>query len=293
MKKIIVFGSTGLLGKPLTKALINAGFEVSVMVRNETLARKYFPDATIIKGDLKNYADIEKAMIGQEGVFMSLSVLQTEKESDWHAEQQGLETIVRIAKQQGVKRIAYLSSLVHLYQGINGFDWWVFRLKQQAVKTIKESGIPYTIFYPSTFMESIFYQSKQWKVIALGGKSAYPLYYVAADDYAQQVANSFKVLHDESKEYVVQGPEAFTQDQAAKLFIKHYNKEKLFTMWAPMFMMQMMGAFSRKFDYGYHIVTALNKYPEKFEATNTWQELGKPTITLKDFAEKIGRGRKN
>lgn len=289
MKKIIVFGATGLLGKTLTKALINAGFEVSVMVRNEALARKYFPDATIIKGDLKNEVDVEKAMRGQEGVFMSLSVLQTEKESDWHPEQQGLETIVRIAKQQGIKRIGYLSSLVHLYQGINDFDWWVFRLKQQAVKIIKESGIPYTIFYPSTFMESIFYQSKQWKMIALGGKSEYPLYYIAAEDYAKQVANSFKMLKDENKEYIAQGPEAFTQDEAAKLFIKHYKKEKLFTMWAPMFMMKMMGAFSRKFDYGYHIVTALNKYPEKFGAANTWQELGKPTITLKEFAEEIGR----
>lgn len=288
MKKIIVFGSTGLLGKPVTKALINAGFDVSVMARNEALARKLFPEATIIKGDLKNEANVEKAMQGQEGVFMSLSVLQTEKESDWHAEQQGLETIVRIAKQQGIKRIGYLSSLVHLYQGINDFDWWVFRLKQQAVKTIKESGVPYTIFYPSTFMESIFYQSKQWKMIALGGKSAYPLYYIAANDYALQVANSFKILKDENKEYVVQGPEPFTQDEAAKLFIKYYKKERLFTMWAPMFMMQMMGAFSRKFDYGYHIVTALNKYPEKFEATNTWQELGRPTTTLKAFAEKIG-----
>jgi len=288
MKKIIVFGSTGLLGKPVTKALINAGFDVSVMARNEALARKLFPKATIIKGDLKNEADIEKAIRGQEGVFMSLSVVQTEKESDWHPEQQGLETIVRIAKQQGIKRIGYLSSLVHLYQGINDFDWWVFRLKQQAVKTIKESGIPYTIFYPSTFMESIFYQSKQWKMIALGGKSAYPLYYIAADDYAKQVANSFKILENENKEYIAQGPEAFTQDEAAKLFIKHYKKEKLFTMWAPMFMMQMMGAFSQKFDYGYHIVTALNKYPEKFEAANTWQELGKPTITLKEFAENIG-----
>ena len=199
MKKIIVFGSTGLLGKPVTKALINAGFDVSVMARNEALARKLFPEATIIKGDLKNEANVEKAMQGQEGVFMSLSVLQTEKESDWHAEQQGLETIVRIARQQGIKRIGYLSSLVHLYQGINDFDWWVFRLKQQAVKTIKESGVPYTIFYPSTFMESIFYQSKQWKMIALGGKSEYPLYYVAADDYAQQVANSFKMQHNENK----------------------------------------------------------------------------------------------
>jgi uncharacterized protein YbjT (DUF2867 family) len=287
MKKIVVFGSTGMLGKPVTKALIEAGFEVSIMVRNETLAKRLFPEATIIKGDLRNEADVERAIRGQGGVFLSLSVLQTEKESEWHAEQQGIETVIKIARKHGVKRLAYLSSLVHRYQGMNGFDWWVFRIKQEAVSKIKESGILYTIFYPSTFMESIFYQSKQGSMIALGGKSEYPLYYIAAEDYARQVASSFKILEDENKEYVVQGPEAYTQDEAARVFIKHYKKEKLRTMWAPMVVMKMMGVLIRKFNYGYHIVTALNKYPEKFEAMQTWEELGKPAITLKAFAEKI------
>ncbi|RYU96061.1 SDR family oxidoreductase [Emticicia agri] len=288
MKKIVVFGSTGLLGKPVTQALIEAGFAVTVMVRNENLAKKLFPKATIIKGDLKNESDVEKAIAGQEGIFLSLSVLQTEKENEWHTEQQGLDTIIKIARTQQIKRIGYLSSLVHLYQGMNGFDWWVFRIKQEAVRKIKESGIAYTIFYPSTFMESIAYQARQGDMIALGGKSAYPLYYIAAEDYAQQVANSFKILHDENKDYIVQGPEAFTQDEAAKVFIKYYTKEKLRTLWAPMFLMKIMGLFTQKFNYGYHIVTALNKYPEKFEASQTWEELGKPTITLKAFAEKIG-----
>lgn len=287
MKKIVVFGSTGLLGKYVTKALIEAGFDVTVMVRNENPAKKLFPEATIIKGDLKNESDVAKAMNGQEGIFLSLSVMQTEKENEWHAEQQGIDTIIKVAGKQGIKRIAYLSSLVHLYQGMNGFDWWVFRIKQEAVSKIKESGIAYTIFYPSTFMESIFYQSKQGSMIALGGKSEYPLYYIAAKDYAQQVANSFKILKGENREYVVQGPAAHTQDEAAKIFVMHYTKEKLRTMWAPMFLMKMMGIFIQKFNYGYHIVEALNKYPEKFEAAQTWEELGKPAITLQEFAENL------
>lgn len=289
MKKIVVFGSTGLLGKPVTKALIQAGFEVTVLVRNKPQAAKLFPQATIIKGDLRNEADVEKATHGQDGIFLSLSILQTEKESEWHTEQQGIDTVIAVAQREGIKRIGYLSSLVHLYQGMNGFDWWVFRIKQEAVMKIKTSGIPYTIFYPSTFMESIFYQSRQGNMIALGGKSEYPLYYIAAEDYARQAAASFKILKDENKEYVIQGTEAYTQDAAAKFFVKHYTKEKLFTMWAPMFMMKLMGSLSQKFNYGYHIVTALNKYPEKFEAAQAWEELGKPTITLKEFAEKIER----
>ena len=287
MKKILLIGSTGLLGKPVTKALIEAGFDITLLVRDLVLAEKLFPKARIIKGDLQNRADIEKAMQGQDAVFLSLSIIQTENETDFHTESEGLDLIIDIAKQLNIKQLAYLSSLVHLYQGMNGFDWWVFRIKQEAVQKIKESGIVYTIFYPSTFMESIFYQSKQGSFIALGGKSEFPLYYIAAEDYARQVVNSFKILPNENREYVVQGLEAFTQDEAAKVFIQHYKKEKLRTMTAPMFVMKMMGFFVQKFNYGYNIVEALNKYPEKFEAQQTWKELGKPTITLKAFTENL------
>ncbi len=287
MKKILIIGSTGLLGKPVTQALIKAGFAVTVLVRNEALGKKLFPEASIVKGDLKNKTDIENAMQGQDAIYLSLSVTQTEAPTDFHPESDGLNAIIEIAKRLNIKRLVYLSSLVHLYQGMNNFDWWVFRIKQEAVRKIKESGIAYTIFYPSTFMESIFYQSKQGKFVALGGKSEYPLYYIAADDYGQQVVNSLQILGDENHDFVVQGTEAFTQDEAARFFIQHYKKEKLFAVTAPMFAMKILGFFSQKFNYGYHIIEALNKYPELFEAQPTWDLLGKPSISLKDFAENV------
>ena len=287
MKKILVVGSTGLLGKPVAKALIEAGFDVTLLVRDKNSAAKLFPKATIISGDLQNLADVEKAMRGQDAVYLSLSITQTEKESDYHTEGEGIEMIIDVAKRLNIKHLAYLSSLVHLYQGMNNFDWWVFRIKQEAVRKIKESGIQYTIFYPSTFMESIFYQSKQGRFVALGGKSVFPMYYIAAQDYAHQVVNSFKILNTENQEFTVQGLEKFTQDEAAKIFVQHYKKEKLWTITTPLFAMKMMGFFIQKFDYGYHIIEALNKYPETFDAQITWDKLGKPSITLQQFAEQI------
>lgn len=41
------------------------------------------------------------------------------------------------------------------------------------------------------------------------------------------------------------------------------------------------------FDNGIYDIEALNKYPEKFEAQTTWDLLGKPQITLEDFAESL------
>jgi hypothetical protein len=42
-----------------------------------------------------------------------------------------------------------------------------------------------------------------------------------------------------------------------------------------------------RFRYGYEIINALNNYPEKFEAQKTWDELGKPATTLREFAQNL------
>ena len=41
---------------------------------------------------------------------------------------------------------------------------------------------------------------------------------------------------------------------------------------------------SEKTSYLYHILTALNHYPERFESDRSWEELGRPRMTLAEFA---------
>jgi nucleoside-diphosphate-sugar epimerase len=139
MKKIAVIGASGMLGWPVTKALADAGFEVTALIRSSKNIRPY-PNLNWVEGDLKNPESLQKLLIGKDAVHLNLSVKQTEKETDWHAEEQGLENVLQIARSVNIKRITYLSSLVMHYQGTNNFDWWVFRLKQKAVAQIKIQG---------------------------------------------------------------------------------------------------------------------------------------------------------
>ena len=55
-------------------------------------------------------------------------------------------------------------------------------------------------------------------------------------------------------------------------------------MKAPLGMLRFMGIFSASAQYGAKILEALNNYPEKFESHNTWEELGKPEMTLAQYA---------
>jgi uncharacterized protein YbjT (DUF2867 family) len=285
MKNIAFIGATGLLGVPVARALAMAGYDVTALVREPTVAQaKLLPNIRLLPGDMKSPVDLKKLLTGQDAMYLNLSVKQAERERDWHSEKEGITSLLAVAREAGIKRIFYLSALLIRYDGMNGFTWWVFDVKQHALKAIKGSGIPYTIFYPSTFMEAITTQYKQGSRLLLAGESRFPQHFIAAEDYARQVVRAFQTNKGESKEYVVQGPEAFTTDQAVELFRQHYKKSTLTVSRAPFGLIKFLGNFSQKMNYGHHIIEALNNYPERFEAQNTWEELGKPAITLKEFS---------
>ncbi|HEY0655778.1 MAG TPA: NmrA family NAD(P)-binding protein [Chryseosolibacter sp.] len=285
-KNIAVIGATGSLGKPVAIALAASGFTVSALVRDLDKARAKLPaEINMIKGDIKNAADLLALMNGQDFLYINLNLKLDEKKNDWHAETDGLKTILAAAEKSKIKRIGFISSIVMRYQGMNTFNWWVFDMKQEAIKLIKASPLPYTIFYPSTFMENFEGNYRRGNSILLAGESKHKMYFIAAADFGKQVANSFERLRNENKEYDIQGLEAFTADEASLEFIKHYKKATLKISRAPLPLLRFIGKFVQRLNYAAHIIEAMNNYPEKFSAENTWRELGKPEITLKEFAE--------
>ncbi len=281
MKKIAIIGSTGMLGQPVTKAFINAGFEVSVLVRNLDKATAMFgSNVRIIKGDLNDTNNLTELLTGQDAVYLNLSVKQSSGVKDFQAEREGIKNIIQVAKAKNIKRIGYLSSLVQFYGDIN---WWVLDIKKEAVRNIKQSGLNYSIFYPSTFMESFDKGAyRQGNSINLAGISKYPMYLIAGSDYGKQVVKAFE-NDNGNNEYVVQGQDGFIADDAAKLFADNYKKAKIKVVKLPFGLLKFFGRLTKKFNYAANIVDALNNYPEKFEAEKTWRDLGKPQTRFIDY----------
>jgi len=286
MQKILFIGASGMLGKPVALELLRAGFPVTFLARDVEKMQKLFPKVSVVKGDVFDIASLEKAMTGQEIVYLNLSVAQSSKKNEPQPEREGVNNIIEAAKKTNVKRIVYLSSLIKNYEGMNGFNWWAFQIKQAAVDAIKKSGLNYSIFYPSTFMECLDKQMLQGTRIMLAGKSEAPMWFIAGKDYGVQVAWAMKKAGDTNQEYVVQGLEPFTSDEAAKIFIENV-KSKIKIMRAPLAPLKYLGIFNQRMNYAYHICEALNKYPEKFESQNTWDELGKPSTTLAEYVASL------
>lgn len=289
MKKILVIGSSGMLGSPVTLELIRAGFDVSLAGRDTEKLQKLFPNIPVHAADVFNPDSLEEALDGKDIVYLNLSVNPSTKESHPQTEREGVRNIIQAAKNKGVKRIGYLSSLIKNYEGMNGFSWWAFKIKHGAIEAIKSSGLNYSIFYPSTFMETLDKQMMQGNRIMMAGNSEAPMWFIAAKDYGEQVAWAFKKSGDENNEYSVQGLNPYTFDEAVKIFCENYQS-KVKTVKTPLLPLKLAGYLNQKFNYVYHICEALNKYPEKFESEKTWNDLGKPSITLADYASSLKPG---
>jgi uncharacterized protein YbjT (DUF2867 family) len=281
---IIFIGASGMLGKPVAKELIDAGHDLVLLARDPAKMEKLFPGVRVVKADVFNQQSLLDNFHNADIVYLNLSVHPNSKEKDPQPEREGIQNIISAAKEKNVRRIACLSSLVKNYEGMNSFHWWSFQIKQQAIENIRKSGLHYSIFYPSTFMETLNHQMMKGDKIFLLGKSVAPMWFIAAEDYARQVKRSFETAGSENKEYNIQGPEAFTFDQAAKIFIENYSKKKIRSMKVPMWPLRFFGKFNQQINYGVNICEALNNYPEEFVSEDSWRELGRPLLTLQQWA---------
>lgn len=290
IKTIAFIGATGMLGKPVAIELAKAGYKVKALVRDKQSALKVLPvGIELVEGDMKNEADLRNLLKEADGLYLNLSVKPTDKPTDWHSEADGLKMLLPIAKAAGIKRISMISSIVMHYQGMNNFHWWVFDIKHAAVKMIKDYGIPYTLFYPSTFFESIDGPGKRGNTLNGIGKMKYPVWMIAGADYGKQVAKAFELESSANKDYWVQGPEALDFAQAGERFVKACTKEPLKTATAPMMLFKILGLFVRPMNYISKIMEALNNYPEKFVSQPTWDELGKPNMKIEDYAKQASK----
>jgi uncharacterized protein YbjT (DUF2867 family) len=281
IKKIAMIGATGMLGIPVAVALLEAGFEVTALARDPASARRSLPSAvSIVQADVSDEESLRQGLRGQDGVYLSLSVAPSGRKGDFHTEVQGLQHILAAAREADVARIAYLSAMVHDTPNNN---WWVLDVWRQALAQIKSSGIPFTIFYPTNFMETLAQRHTTGRLFVMLGRARYPNYWIAGSDFGRQVAKSFTLPQAADREYYIQGPEPMTYDGAAVRYARALRRSPLVVR-VPIWMARIGGVFSDSLNFNANIMGAVLSYPEEFKSADTWDDLGKPGTTIEQFA---------
>ncbi|MDJ0568030.1 MAG: NAD(P)H-binding protein [Pleurocapsa sp. MO_192.B19] len=70
--KLVIFGSTGSIGRQFVKQALEQGHSVTAFARNPAKLAIEHPNLNIVRGDVMDLSAVEKAVAGQDGVMCVL-----------------------------------------------------------------------------------------------------------------------------------------------------------------------------------------------------------------------------
>ena len=279
---ILVVGGTGMLGEQVARQLLRDGFEVRVLVRDVQRARTLLgPDFEYFAGAGDNRDAIERAMEGCAGVHISLRGGSDPEELD-RVEHRGTAHVAELAAQQGVPRLTYLSGMLVAEDAQIPAD----RAKYRAEREIHQSGVPYTIFKPTYFMETLP-RHVQGRLAIVLGRQPHPLHMVAASDFARMVSRSFRTPEAANRSFFVHGPEAIPIPDALCLYCSLVEPgRRVVSM--PLWLMSVVDALLMRGQLRstLRLMRVMQRVGERGDPSVANEVLGAPTTTLRQWCEK-------
>lgn len=267
-----------MLGEPVARRLGVDGHHVRVFTRNAANARaKFGPEYEVVAGDVENIPSLEAALRGCQAVHINL-----EGGLDPDLERRGAENVAAAAGRAGVQHVTYLSGTSVTKENI----WYAgTKAKFEAEAAIRASGVPYTIFQATFFMETLprFVRGTRASIL---GTQPHPWHWVAAGDYAGMVSKAYVTPAVANKTLHIFGPQPWTTRQALETYRSIVRPDaKVGTI--PFWMASIIAGLSR--DKTLQAVLPFFRYSEKVAEAGDPGEanalLGAPTTTLEQWCQ--------
>jgi uncharacterized protein YbjT (DUF2867 family) len=278
---ILVVGATGMLGRPVAERLRQLGTPVRVLARSPAKARAMLGDGFEYReGDVSHPCSLDAAMAGCSGVHINLRG-QTAALA-WQVEVCGTRHLAAACARAGVERLTYLSGA-----GVESADprHPSVRVKQTAEAAIRDSGVPFTILRATHFMESLN-SFVRGKAAVIPGRQPHPYHYIAAADYAKQVAAAFAKPEAANRAFTLFGPDAFTMRQALEQY-RDITRPELKVRTMPLPLLKLMGRLtgSEELAMVAALFAAFREFPETGDPEPANRVLSPATTTLDDWLQ--------
>lgn len=159
---VIIFGSTGTIGKQLIEQSLEKGYHVTAFCRDqEKLVEFNHERLTMLEGDVRNLSDVNNSIVNQDIVIITLG---SGKDRKSNVRSEGTKNIIKAMQKNNVKRLLCQSTLgtFESNQNLNFFwkyvmfGWFlkgIFLDHELQEKYVQESNLDWTIVRPAAFTD--------------------------------------------------------------------------------------------------------------------------------------------
>jgi uncharacterized protein YbjT (DUF2867 family) len=221
MKRVLVAGATGYLGKFVARELKSRGYAVRALARNPTKLASIEEDLDETRiGEVTKPETLEGICDGIDVVFSSIGITkQKGKLTFQDVDYQGNKNLIDIAIQAGVSKFVYVSvldgpSLSHLA---------IVKAHEDFVEELKKSGLDYAVLRPTGYfsdMGEIFEMARSGRVY-LFGRGDNRINPIHGADLAARCVDA---IEENTNEIDLGGPETLTWREIAELAFVTQNK---------------------------------------------------------------------
>lgn len=270
--KVLILGATGLLAKPVIHHLHKDGHALRLFSRSISDS-DFTSEFEIMKGDVFNGDDLGKAMQGCEAVHISLSKVN---------EASATMEIVQAAKSSGIQLISYVSGCT-----VSEENRWFPMIdnKYNAEQTIMNSGIPYMIFRPTWFFESLGLMVRGGKAMMLG-KQPNQYRWIAADDFASMLATAYRKELSNSVFYIL-GKKSYLMKDLLTEYCRQLEPDIKNVSALPISMAKLIAGLTGKKELkaAARLFSYFEKVKEQGDPEETYKLLGEPQISFEQWLE--------
>jgi len=250
MKKVLVAGATGYLGRFLVMELKKHDYWIRALARN---AKKLDDLSGHIDEKFEASVTIPESLTGIcNGIDCLISSIGITRQKDgltyMDVDYQANVHLLNEAKKTGVKKFIYISVLnAHLMS-----DLKIIQAKERFTEILKSSEVDYTIIRPNGFfsdMKEVLKMAKKGSVY-LFGNGEYESNPIHGADLAEFIVQK---LDSNETELEIGGPDLLTQNQIAQAaFAAAGKKEKIMyiPLWIKNISLKLIRWFSGQKTYG-------------------------------------------
>ena len=221
MKKILILGGTGFVGRHVCEKLVEAQCRVTVVTRRRRNAQHLLmlPLVDVIEARAHDSASLTALLAGHDAVVNLIAILHGTEDAFEKAHVKLPLALAQACQASGVRRIVHISALGASLDSASMYQ----RSKARGEAVLAGAGLDLTVLRPSVifgaedkFLNTFAALQQVFPVIPLAGSQA-RFQPVWVEDVARAVVHCLQTPGTIGQTYEVCGPEVFTLKQLVEL----------------------------------------------------------------------------